>query len=236
MLRWGLWMAPVIYSFLRMAPDPTWYNQDGAVRTGVATLQELDPVARGVPRLEPAGLPGPARLRLVPGADLVRPYGPARRDPGQPLLRRRRPRRRAGRALDRPFRPGALRARRPAPLRDLGAAADPVLHPARRRVGPGLGRGRADAGVGPEPAAAGRRRADRLCRVHRRRGAGGRLHPLARGRAAAPPRRPSQPPCPGRPTAVSRSATAATRWSSRADGRSFSPQPCASATSRPSST
>ncbi len=38
-LRWGLWMAPVIYSFLRMAPDPTWYDQDGAVRTGVATLK-----------------------------------------------------------------------------------------------------------------------------------------------------------------------------------------------------
>ena len=40
-LRWGLWMAPVIYSFLRMAPDPTWYNQDGAVRTGVAAFQSL---------------------------------------------------------------------------------------------------------------------------------------------------------------------------------------------------
>ena len=38
-LRWGLWMAPVIYSFLRMAPDPTWYNQDGAVRTVVASVQ-----------------------------------------------------------------------------------------------------------------------------------------------------------------------------------------------------
>jgi len=34
--RWGLWMAPVIYSLLRMAPDPTWYNQDGAIRTLVA--------------------------------------------------------------------------------------------------------------------------------------------------------------------------------------------------------
>ena len=45
-LRWGLWMAPVIYSFLRMAPDPTWYNQDGAVRTAVATFQSwyLGPV------------------------------------------------------------------------------------------------------------------------------------------------------------------------------------------------
>jgi cyclic beta-1,2-glucan synthetase len=34
--RWGLWMAPVIYSLLRMAPEPTWYNQDGAIRTLVA--------------------------------------------------------------------------------------------------------------------------------------------------------------------------------------------------------
>ena len=36
-LRWGLRMAPVIYSFLKAAPDPTWYNQDGLVRTAVAT-------------------------------------------------------------------------------------------------------------------------------------------------------------------------------------------------------
>ncbi len=36
-LRWGLWMAPVIYSFLKAAPDPSWYNQDGLIRTGVAT-------------------------------------------------------------------------------------------------------------------------------------------------------------------------------------------------------
>ncbi len=36
-LRWGLWMAPVIYSFLKATPDPTWYNQDGLVRTFVAT-------------------------------------------------------------------------------------------------------------------------------------------------------------------------------------------------------
>jgi cyclic beta-1,2-glucan synthetase len=39
--RWGLWMAPIIYSFLRMSPDPTWYNQDGAVRTVVATAKDL---------------------------------------------------------------------------------------------------------------------------------------------------------------------------------------------------
>ncbi|MEZ5501196.1 MAG: hypothetical protein R3E50_00565 [Halioglobus sp.] len=39
--RWGLWMAPIIYSFLRMAPDPQWYNQDGAVRTVIATGMSL---------------------------------------------------------------------------------------------------------------------------------------------------------------------------------------------------
>ncbi len=44
-LRWGLWMAPIIYSFLRLSPDPSWYNQDGAIRTLVATVQAL--------RLEP---------------------------------------------------------------------------------------------------------------------------------------------------------------------------------------
>ena len=32
-LRWGLWMAPIIFTFLRPMPVPTWYNQDGAVRT-----------------------------------------------------------------------------------------------------------------------------------------------------------------------------------------------------------
>src|SRR5271169_4869142 len=29
-------MAPIINSFLRQSPDPTWYNQDGAIRSGVA--------------------------------------------------------------------------------------------------------------------------------------------------------------------------------------------------------
>ncbi len=40
-LRWGLWMAPVIFTFLKAAPDPAWYNQDGAVRTIVATFNSL---------------------------------------------------------------------------------------------------------------------------------------------------------------------------------------------------
>ncbi|HXY57186.1 MAG TPA: glycosyl transferase family 36 [Methylocystis sp.] len=39
-LRWGLWMAPVIYSFLKAAPDPAWYNQDGLVRSAVATWMD----------------------------------------------------------------------------------------------------------------------------------------------------------------------------------------------------
>jgi cyclic beta-1,2-glucan synthetase len=40
-LRWGLWMAPVINSFLRQAADPSWYNQDGAVRSVAATVGSL---------------------------------------------------------------------------------------------------------------------------------------------------------------------------------------------------
>ncbi|MBK8132694.1 MAG: glycosyl transferase family 36 [Gammaproteobacteria bacterium] len=40
-LRWGLWMAPIISIFLRMAQDPTWYNQDGAVRSLLATAQQV---------------------------------------------------------------------------------------------------------------------------------------------------------------------------------------------------
>ncbi len=37
-LRWGLWMAPIIYTFLKAVGEPAWYNQDGLIRTGVATL------------------------------------------------------------------------------------------------------------------------------------------------------------------------------------------------------
>jgi cyclic beta-1,2-glucan synthetase len=40
-MRWGLWMAPIINTFLRQSPDPSWYNQDGAVRTLVATGAEI---------------------------------------------------------------------------------------------------------------------------------------------------------------------------------------------------
>jgi cyclic beta-1,2-glucan synthetase len=40
-LRWGLWMAPIINTFLRQSADPSWYNQDGAVRTLVATIADI---------------------------------------------------------------------------------------------------------------------------------------------------------------------------------------------------
>lgn len=40
-LRWGLWMAPVINSFLKISPEPAWYNQDGAIRSTIATMKWL---------------------------------------------------------------------------------------------------------------------------------------------------------------------------------------------------
>ncbi len=39
-LRWGLWMSPIIKSFLRPMGDPTWYNQDGAIRTLLAIYHD----------------------------------------------------------------------------------------------------------------------------------------------------------------------------------------------------
>jgi cyclic beta-1,2-glucan synthetase len=39
-LRWGLWMSPIINSFLRPMGTPTWYNQDGAIRTAMAIAQD----------------------------------------------------------------------------------------------------------------------------------------------------------------------------------------------------
>jgi cyclic beta-1,2-glucan synthetase len=39
-LRWGLWMSPIINSFLRPMGTPTWYNQDGAVRTVLAIFRD----------------------------------------------------------------------------------------------------------------------------------------------------------------------------------------------------
>jgi cyclic beta-1,2-glucan synthetase len=40
-MRWGLWMSPVIFSFLRPMGTPTWYNQDGAIRSLFATANRV---------------------------------------------------------------------------------------------------------------------------------------------------------------------------------------------------
>ena len=40
-MRWGLWMSPIINTFLRQSPDPSWYNQDGAVRTVLASGADI---------------------------------------------------------------------------------------------------------------------------------------------------------------------------------------------------
>jgi len=46
-LRWGLWMAPIIFTFLRPMADATWYNQDGLIRTVFATINSLTMDATG---------------------------------------------------------------------------------------------------------------------------------------------------------------------------------------------
>jgi|GEM_PF-312783 len=40
-LRWGLWMSPIINTGLRMMGTATWYNQDGAIRTVVALFKNI---------------------------------------------------------------------------------------------------------------------------------------------------------------------------------------------------
>jgi cyclic beta-1,2-glucan synthetase len=46
-LRWGLWMSPIIESFLRRMGEPTWYNQDGAIHTGICIVRDasMDPAS-----------------------------------------------------------------------------------------------------------------------------------------------------------------------------------------------
>lgn len=40
-MRWGLWMSPIINSGIHMMAKATWYNQDGAIRTMVAIFKNL---------------------------------------------------------------------------------------------------------------------------------------------------------------------------------------------------
>lgn len=46
-LRWGLWMAPVIFTFLRPMAEAAWYNQDGLIRTFCAIFSSLSRDAAG---------------------------------------------------------------------------------------------------------------------------------------------------------------------------------------------
>ena len=61
-LRWGLWMAPIINSFLRQSPDPSWYNQDGAVRTAVVIGADATQTPGSVPAIQPRPVPRAPRL------------------------------------------------------------------------------------------------------------------------------------------------------------------------------
>ena len=84
-----------------------------------------------LPPVQPDALSRPARLRLAAHPHLVRPYGAQGRDPGQSVVSRRRSRRRGGGPVRRPSRAHARHSGRHSPLRHLGAAAHPLLHPAR---------------------------------------------------------------------------------------------------------
>ncbi len=46
-LRWGLWMAPLIFTFLRPMAEAAWYNQDGLIRTFFAIFNSLTRDANG---------------------------------------------------------------------------------------------------------------------------------------------------------------------------------------------
>lgn len=46
-LRWGLWMAPLIFTFLRPMAESAWYNQDGLIRTFFAIFNSMTRDAAG---------------------------------------------------------------------------------------------------------------------------------------------------------------------------------------------
>ena len=60
-MRWGLWMSPIINSFLRQSPDPSWYNQDGAVRPSSRSAP-ISASTRRLSRLQPDDILRAARL------------------------------------------------------------------------------------------------------------------------------------------------------------------------------
>ena len=186
-LRWGLWMAPIINSFLRQSPDPSWYNQDGLVRSVAATAANLSLPPQDFRAWSLAIFTGLLAYDWLRHHHLVRPYGVARGDPRQPHIPGGRPDGRGGGALRRPCRAHPHHPHRHPALRDLGAPADPLLHPARARLGHRLDRSRADPRQDAADVDAGGQHRRGLWRRRRRavrRGAG-RRQPLGQ----APPAR-----------------------------------------------
>ena len=61
-LRWGLWMSPIINSFLRPMGGPYLVQPGRRDPHGAGHLPRCDDDARCVPGLEPAGLRRPARV------------------------------------------------------------------------------------------------------------------------------------------------------------------------------
>ena len=186
-MRWGLWMAPIINTFLRQSADPSWYNQDGAVRSLVAIGADV-----GMPHDRFAdfsltmflGLLAYDWLRVLIWFDhmglrvatLVNLtfIGGDRA-------------RRGGGAIPRPRRAHPRHSRQHPPLRHLGAAAHSLLHPARRRLGQGVDR-RRSAVARRRDARRGQDAGGRLRRRRRRGGRGGagaRLPARAKRRSGA---------------------------------------------------
>ena len=180
-MRWGLWMAPIINTFLRQSADPSWYNQDGAVRSLVAIGADV-----GMPHDSFAdfsltmflGLLAYDWLRVLIWFDhmglrvatLVNLsfLGGDRLDE-------------VGGALHRPWRAHPRHSRRHPPFRHLGAAAHPLLHSARRGVGQGVDRRRGAVARRPD-AGRGQDARGRLWRRRRRGGRDGAGARVARAR------------------------------------------------------
>jgi cyclic beta-1,2-glucan synthetase len=87
-LRWGLWMSPIINSFLRPVGEPTWYNQDGAIRTIIAIVQNLRLTREAFGEWSPRGLHLAACVRCSSNSHLARSLRTSRRDAGEPELPR----------------------------------------------------------------------------------------------------------------------------------------------------
>ena len=105
------------------------------MRTVIATIQDARLEPRGIPRLEPASLHRPARLRCGAHPHLDRSHGAAGCHPGESELPRHGQARAATGAVAGPGGDIPLHSGRRQAVHHLGAAAHPVLYPQRRRTG-----------------------------------------------------------------------------------------------------